>query len=342
MTKKIFDAILLTSLAVLLISLTISVGCLYYYLGNLQNEQLQAKLALAAQAVEEMGVDYLEALDTKELRLTLVDESGAVLADTSADPAAMENHGDREEIKEALSRGKGESQRYSSTLTEKTLYRAVRLEDGSVLRMSVSQDTVVLLIAGILPWFVLTALLAAILSWLLSRRLSERIITPLNQVDLDHPLENDTYEELSPLLCQIHKQHEQIDAQLVQLRQKTDEFDHITANLKDGLVLLNANRRILSMNQAAMALFGVKSRAVGADFLTVERSHRISQALDTALDTGHASIREERNGRIYQLDMSRIESAGAVMGLVLLAFDVSEQEYAEQTLRELQPTYPTS
>ena len=288
----------------------------------------------AAQAVEEAGSRYLDAFDTGELRLTLVDKSGTVLADTDADPAAMENHKDREEIAEALATGTGESARYSATLTEKTIYRAVRLDNGSVLRVSVSQATVFALLAGMVPWLVLAVLFAAVLSWLLAKHLSGRIIAPLNQVDLNRPLENDTYEELSPLLGKIHRQHEQIDAQLQQLRQKTDEFDHITANMREGLVLLDAGGKILSINPAAISLFGGNDNAVGADFLTVERSHKISRAMDTALETGHTRIREERNGRSYQLDISRIESSGKILGLVILAYDVSEQAHAEQTRRE--------
>lgn len=336
MTKKIFRSILFTSLAVLLVSLTVAVGFLYYYFGNVQEQQLQTELTLAAHAVEDSGSSYLENLDTDDLRLTLVDKDGTVLADTddNTDPLTMENHADREEIKEALASGKGESSRYSSTLTEKTIYRAVLLDNGNVLRVSVSQATVFALIAGIIPWFVLAVVLAAVLSWLLAKHLSKKIITPLNQVDLDRPLENDTYEELSPLLGKIHRQHEQIDTQLLQLRQKTDEFDHITANMKEALVLLDASGKILSINHAAKLLFDAKDTSVGTGFLTVERSHKISRAVDTALRDGHTRIKEERNGHSYQLDISRIESAGKVMGLVILAFDISEQEYAEQTRRE--------
>lgn len=334
MTKKIFHAILFASLAVLLVSFMVSVGCMYFYVVNIQEQQLQTQLALAAQAVEEAGSSYLDDLDTEELRLTLVDSSGTVLADTNADPGTMENHGNREEILEALASGRGESSRYSATLTEKTIYRAVLLDNGNVLRVSVSQETVFALIAGIVPWLVIAVLLASALSWLLAKYLSRRIITPLNQVDLNHPLENDTYEELSPLLGKIHRQHEQINMQLGQLRQKTDEFEHITANMREGLVLLDAGGKILSINQAAMALFGTDDTAVGADFLTVERSHKISHGVDMAFATGHTSIREERDGRCYQLDISRIESGGKVMGLVILAFDVTEREQAEQTRRE--------
>ena len=334
MTKKIFRSILLTSLAVMLISLSIAFGCLYYYFGNMQEQRLDSELSLAAAAVAENGSGYLERLESGNLRLTLVNADGTVLCDTDADAAAMENHAGRKEIREAFASGKGESSRYSSTLTEKTIYRASLLPDGTVLRISVSHATAFALIAGIAQWFVLAALFAAAMSWFLAKQLSERIIMPLNQVDLEHPLENEAYEELSPLLSKIYRQHEQIDAQLLQLRQKTDEFEHITANMKGGLVLLDARGKILSINPAAAALFGAAGNSVGADFLSIERSHSMNRATAAALESGHISIREERGGRIYQIDISRIESAGTVMGLVILAFDISEQEYAERTRRE--------
>lgn len=334
MTKKIFRSILLTSLAVMLISLSIAFGCLYYYFGNMQEQRLDSELSLAAAAVAENGSGYLERLESGNLRLTLVNADGTVLCDTDADAAAMENHAGRKEIREAFASGKGESSRYSSTLTEKTIYRASLLPDGTVLRISVSHATAFALIAGIAQWFVLAALFAAAMSWFLAKQLSERIIMPLNQVDLENPLENEAYEELSPLLSKIYRQHEQIDAQLLQLRQKTDEFEHITANMKGGLVLLDARGKILSINPAAAALFGAAGNSVGADFLSIERSHSMNRATAAAMESGHISIREERGGRIYQIDISRIESAGTVMGLVILAFDISEQEYAERTRRE--------
>ena len=153
-------------------------------------------------------------------------------------------------------------------------------------------------------------------------------------MDLDNPLENDVYEELSPLLLRIRNQRSEIAHQVSILQQKQDEFDHITANMKEGLVLLDANSKVLSINNAAMTLFGTSASVLGTDFLTVERSHRISHAIDEAIQSGHTNIREERNNRCYQLDISRIESSGKVMGLVILAIDISEQEHAEQARRE--------
>ncbi len=336
MTKKIFRSILFTSLAVLLIGMATAVGFLYYYFTNVQSRELGSELSLAVSGVETGGVDYLTSLERKNgIRLTLVGSDGMVIYDTDADAGTMENHSDREEIREAMETGAGESFRYSATLTEKTIYRTQRLSTGSVLRISVSKKTVLSLIAGITPWFVLASVVAFLLSWILAKQLSRRIITPLNRINLERPLENDAYDELSPLLSRIQKQHEQIDEQLLQLKQKTDEFEYITSNMKEGLILLDKSGKILSINPYAAGLFRVDSKtAAGVDFLTVERSPELDHAITTASESGHSEIRQTRDGRSYQFDISRIESGGAAMGLVILVFDVSEEEYAEETRRE--------
>ena len=175
---------------------------------------------------------------------------------------------------------------------------------------------------------------ALILALVLAKRISARIVAPLNRLDLEKPLENDTYEELSPLLTRINQQRRQIDAQLRTLQQKKDEFDQITASMNESLVLMNEKGTVLSINPAARKLFHAEPDCVGRDFLTVERSHEISCAIRRALEEGHAELRVERGGREYQLDISRIESEGTVIGAVLLAFDVTEQAFAERNRRE--------
>ncbi len=336
MTKKIFRSILFTSLAVLLIGMAVSVGFLYRYFTEVQAGELGNELSLAVSGVESAGLDCLERIEPKTgLRLTLVSPDGTVLYDNEADPLSMENHADREEIAEAMESGEGESFRYSSTLTEKTIYRTRLLSDGNVLRISVSQKTVLSIIAGITPWLVLAAMVSSILSWVLAKQLSRRIITPLNRLDLEHPLENDSYDELSPLLSRIQKQHEQIDAQILELKQKTDEFEYITSNMKEGLILLDKSAKILSINPYAAGIFKVQTKsAVGVDLLTIERSRELDMAVTSAINGGHGSARLVRDGRSCRFDISRIESGGNTVGLVILVFDVSEEEYAEQTRRE--------
>ena len=334
MTKKIFQSILLVAGCVLLASLLIIMGFLYDYFGGVEKNQLRDELSLAAAAVEDGGTDYLSQLTADRYRLTWIAADGSVLYDTRTDAESLENHASRAEVSQALATGIGESTRYSSTLMEKTMYYAQRLDDGTVLRISISRATVGMIAVGMIQPLLIVLIVALILSGLLARRLSRRIVDPLNSLDLEHPLDNDAYEELSPLLKRIHHQHVEIQTQLRELREKTDEFTQITGSMREGLVLLDEHGSILSINAAAQALFGADAQCVGRDFLTIERSHEISAAIQAAAADGHSEVRAERAGRVYQFDISRITSDGKFLGTVILAFDITEQEFAERNRRE--------
>lgn len=342
MAKKIFRSILLAAAVVLLANLVIIMGCLYNYFMSLQEQQLRDELRLAAYGVEENGLEYLERLTDRDYRytwkpdyrLTWVASDGTVLFDTADSAENMENHGDRIEIREAFAGGESSSIRYSSTLTERTLYYARALNDGTVLRISVSQVTVFALTLMTLQPIMVVGVLAVILSAVLARRMAKRIVRPLNRLDLEHPLENDAYEELAPLLRRIHQQGQQISAQIQNLQKKTDEFAQITDHMREGLVLLDRNEMILSINPAAQQIFGAETSCSGQGFLTVDRNHDLNLAIQKALESGHSEIRIERKGREYQTDISRIESGDAVVGTVLLAFDVTEAALAECNRRE--------
>ena len=334
MTKKIFQSILLVAGCVLLASLLIIMGFLYDYFGGVEENQLRDELSLAAAAVEDGGTDYLSRLTADRCRLTWIAADGSVLYDTRTDAESLENHASRAEVSQALTTGTGESTRYSSTLMEKTMYYAQLLDDGTVLRISISRATVGMIAVGMIQPLLIVLIVALILSGLLARRLSRRIVDPLNSLDLEHPLDNDAYEELSPLLKRIHRQHVEIQTQLRELREKTDEFTQITGSMREGLILLDEHGSILSINAAAQTLFGADAQCVGKDFLTVERSHEISAAIQAAAGDGHSEVRAERAGRVYQFDISRITSDGKLLGTVILAFDITEQEFAERNRRE--------
>ena len=336
MRKKIFQAMMAAAGSVLLASLIIILGCLYDYFDGLQEKQMQDELTLAAAAIEESGQAYLDDLnlESKTFRLTWIDAQGNVLYDTKADGSSMENHADREEFQQAIKNGFGESSRYSSTLMEKTLYRAQRLADGSVLRISVSRATSGVLVLGMLQPILLVLIVALVLSALLSKRIARWVVAPLENLDLEHPLENDTYEELAPLLGRINQQRRQIDLQLAKLQRGNDEFTQVTGSMKEGLILLNERSQVLSINPMAQRLFETDERCVGEDFLTVERSPEVSAAIQTALQSGYCELQLARGEHIYQLDISAISSGGAVIGAVILAFDVTENARAEQSRRE--------
>ena len=334
MTKKIFHSILLVAGAVLLASLLFIMGCLYEYFGSVEKKQLRDELELASVAVERGGEDYLSSISSERYRLTWIAPDGTVLYDTVTDAESLENHADREEVREALAHGEGESSRYSSTILQKTMYCARRLTDGSVLRISISRATAGVLLIGMVQPILIVVIVALILSAVLARRLSRRIVRPLNELDLEHPLENDAYEELSPLLGRINHQHRQIDEQMRELEQQRTEFSQITGSMREGLVLLDEKERVLSINPAACRLFDADERCVGQDFLTLDRSHDIRLAIAEAMAQGHGEARAERGGRVWQFDVSRILSGSAAVGAVLLAFDITERETAEQNRRE--------
>ena len=334
MTKRIFRATLLVGVAVLIASLALVMGVLYSYFGRVQESQLRDELSLATVGVEKNGTDYLRALQSRQYRITWVRADGTVVYDTQADAETMENHAQRQEIQQALAAGEGESSRYSSTLLQKTVYYAQRLPDGTVLRLSAVRVTAGVLVLNMLQPILLVLAAALILSGVLAGRLARRITEPLNRLDLEHPLENDTYEELAPLLRRMEHQRRQIDRQMGELRQRSEEFDQITGSMNEGLVLLDEAGAILSINPAARRLLDADGDCVGQDFLTVDRDVTMSDALRQAAEQGHSEFRGERNGREYQFDVTRIQTEGRTAGTVLLVFDVTERAFAERNRRE--------
>lgn len=334
MTGKIFRAILTVALIVLVISLLTVTGFLYDYFGTIQEKELRDQLNFAAVGTESLGISFLEKLRGENYRLTLIQEDGRVLFDTDADPQTMENHRDREEIQQAFWGGTGRSSRYSSTLTEKTTYEAVRLTDGTVLRISVSHYTSWLLLLGMIQPVLIIGLLAAVLSGLLASSMAKKVVAPLNTLDLEHPLENDTYPELSPLLHRIHVQHQEIEIQIKNLQQKNNEFQLVTDNMGEGLVLLNENGIVLTINTAAKKIFQTDDNCIGEDFLTVDRKQDLHNSISQALETGHCSLKSCRNNREYNFDINRIESEGKVLGAVMLIFDITLQTEGERRRRE--------
>lgn len=334
MSSKIFKSILLIAFSTLLGTLLIITVCMFDYFGTVQKNQLVGELSIAARGTEVAGQDFLNQLDLKNYRITWVAKDGTVLFDNEINPANMENHADREEIKEAFEHGTGSSSRYSKTLAKKTVYEAVRLTDGTVLRISASRITVfVLLLSMIQPIFIVS-IFVVILSAVLGKRMAKRIVEPLNRLDLDNPLENDTYEELSPLLRCIQGQQREIQRTLACLKQKRDEFNQITGNMRESLILLDNAGAIITINLSAKKLFRVTDTCIGRNIIEVDRHQNIRDFMQKSMENGHAEFRENRNGREYQFDLSRIVSDDAVVGTVILAFDITEQAEAERGRRE--------
>ncbi len=334
MTSKIFRSTLLVAAVVLLCSLAVVVGVLYRHFTQVQVAQLKDELSLAVTGTEQYGNAFLENVEADRFRITWIDADGTVLIDTRTDQTVMENHADREEIREALETGYGSAVRTSATLTEQTYYEARRLTDGTVLRVSSSQQAAWFLMVGLLWPIALIAVLAMGLSAFLARRMAQKIVEPLNLLDLERPLKNVAYEEISPLLHRIHRQHNQIATHMEQLRHKADEFQQITGSMQEGLVLLNNEGIVLSINPAAKRVFEAEEPCVGKYFLSIDRSAAIRDAVNDALDKGRGHARVSRGGRDYQFDLSRIESNETVIGAVVLVFDITEHLRSEKKRRE--------
>lgn len=332
MTKRIFRAICLAALGVFLASMILIMGALYSYFSNVQRDQLQMQTNLAAQGVSHEGAAYLEDLQIGDYRMTWIDADGEILYDSQV--GTTENHLKREEVAKALSTGHGESTRYSATLMERSFYAAQRLPDGTVLRLSISQSSILNLLLGMLQPILMVFVAAAVLCVLLAVRISKKIIAPLNELDLDHPLSNQEYDEISPLLRRIDKQQTQLQSQAAALRQKQNELSTIVDSMNEGIVLLNQTEKILSINPAAMTLLGTTTQCVGADMLTVNRNLDLREVLEKALSGQPAALVATLQGRIYQIDANPVRSEDKTVGAALFFFDITDKAQAEQLRRE--------
>lgn len=334
MTKRIFRAIFLVAVSIFLASVVLFMAVLYRYFSNVQHRQLKMQTDLASKGVADEGLQYFEDFEIKDYRITWIGIDGNVIYDSVSDIDKMENHLEREEIKEALDTGYGESSRYSSTLTERYLYSARRLPDGTVLRLSIAQNTLLVLMFGMLQPLCIIFAIAIVMSFVLAFRISKNIVKPLNELNLDEPLNNDGYDEISPLLRRIDMQQRQIRKQSEELRQKRNEFDTVTRGMTEGIVLLNSKGTILSINHAASELLGADSSSVGKDILSVNRSLELTELLHSAGNGQYdEKVMEFGNGK-YQLSVSPVFSDDEVSGIALLLLNVTEKEKNEQMRRE--------
>lgn len=334
MTKRIFRSVCIVAVVVLFASLALVMGVLYDYFSGSQENQLKTQTDLAAQGIEHEGSSYFDGLDSEELRITWIDKKGKVLFDNKTDASSMENHLEREEVRQAVENGYGKSSRYSETLTEKSLYSAKKLSDGSVLRLSVSQYSVLTLFLGMLRPVLIIALLAVVLALLLAYRLSKNIVTPLNKLNLDSPLSNKVYEELSPLLKRMDAQQRQLKHQSEELKQKREEFETATENMSEGLIILNEKGVILSLNRAAAKMLGLSEDSVGKDFFSEKTSVNLKEPTQKALSGQNTEeVFALRDGNC-QLLANPVSTDGKVTGAALLVLDVTEKERAEQMRRE--------
>lgn len=337
MTRKIFQSIIAVVISVLLLSLALITGVLYNHFETTMLDQLRTTAQFAEQGVEQEGMAYFDSLHAKNCRVTWIAADGTVKYDNRSNPKTMENHADRQEVREAMENDSGTSVRRSSTLSEHTMYYAKRLSDGTVLRLSMSQRSVLFLMGGMLSPLVFIFLAACLLAGVLSYRVSKKIVKPLSEINLKHPEQVETYDELSPFLQRIAAQNREIDARMAEIRKQQQEFSMITENMSEGLFVVDRNYQILSYNKSAMQIFGMDPRQEHENLLAVNRSEGFRNAVDSALKGRHTQENLELNGRVYQIIANAVcqpDFAEDMVGAVILVLDVTEKEAQEQYRRE--------
>ena len=334
LTKKIFKSTMLVCALVLAVGLIAVMGILYNDFDGQMREELSKEALYLAYGVDQQGVDYLKNIKDKNARITYIDQDGTVLYDNKADAAEMENHSDRKEFQEAEKYGVGESSRYSDTLSEKTIYYAQRLKDGTVLRVSGTQDSVLALVENLVLPLVLVLFLMLILSGIMASVISKRIVKPVNELDLEHPEENQIYEELSPLLSKIHRQNREIQNQLELAKQQQAEFSLITENMQEGLIVIDKYTMILSANSSAWSLFRVDKVSQGESVYCLDRAEDFRHAIEQVLGGEHAELILKLNGSDIQLIANPVIRGQKTEGAVILLVNVTEKLERENLRRE--------
>ena len=329
MTGKIFKNMVLVSTLVFALCVTIFMGTMYEYFESRVYNELESEAILAAQGETSGGEKFFSDLELSN-RLTWIAQDGTVLYDSAADASTMENHGNREEFQEALANGFGKSEHYSGIYLEKTLYYALQAADGTVVRLSCTQNTVLTLLLGMIGPILWVFLLALVCSGALASHLSRKITKPLNEISLDHPEESGVYPELKPMVQRLNEQNRTIHRQMDELSRKQREFNAITENMQEGFILLDQRGAILSSNHSAERFF----RQGNQKELRLNESAELKQAAEAALTGQHSEQLLEQNGRIYQLVSNPVIVSGQVNGGVLFLIDVTEKEQREQLRRE--------
>ena len=334
MTKKIFKSIMFVCALVLAVGLAAVMGILYSNFDGQMRKELSKEAAYLAYGVEQQGVDYLKNIKDKSARITYIDQDGTVLFDNEADVSEMKNHSDRTEFQKAEKYGAGESSRYSDTLSEKTIYYALRLKDGTVLRVSGTQDSVLALVENLI--FPLCGLLCLmlILSGIMASAISKRIVKPINELDLESPKENQIYEELSPLLSKIHRQNREIQNQLELAKQQQEEFSLITENMQEGLIVIDKYTMLLSANSSAWNLFHMDRVRQGESVYCLDREEEFRHAIEQVLSGEHTELVLKLNGSDIQLIANPVIRDKKTEGAVVLLVNVTEKLERESLRRE--------
>lgn len=331
MCKKIFSSSVLVTLFVLISSIILIMGVLYDYFESQLINELKSKTMYISSAIEYSGIEYLDNIDNENERITLISTDGTVIADTVADTETLENHSGRDEVKQAIRNGSGTSSRYSDTLTEKIVYYAIKMKDGNILRISARHYTVVVILLGLAQSILVIILIGVLMSMWLCRRVSAKLVEPINRLDLEFPENNETYEELTPLLEKIVRQRETIEKQLKNASQMREEFRLITENMSEGFLVIDSEMRILTHNSAVMKFLNISE---SENILSVNRTKHFRDMLECVLNGKRHEAETESDGKCYRFIANPVFEENAVIGAVIVILDVTESVNREKLRRE--------
>ncbi len=334
MTNRIFKSVFLTTILVLMGSIVLFTLALNSYFASLTMKELANEAELVSEGVALNSSDYLDGLNlTEDYRITWIDSDGTVLYDSKVDASKLENHLERDEIKEAYLYGRGESTRTSTTLGKKTMNYAIKLADGSFLRVSNDRESIWITILRLFTPLLWILIVAFIASYYISKRVSKRIVEPMNHLDLDHPLDSQGYDEIAPLLVRIDHQNKQIDHQVEELKQKQKEFDEITSAMKEGLILIDDQECILSINRSATELLHVNSNVLGQHLISISRDENYTSLIELAKEQGNAEKELELFDKFLHISVSSVEHEKA-HGYSILIYDVTAEHDTEIMRKE--------
>lgn len=337
MTQRIFRSIFLVALAVMLSVSALIMGMMYRYTSMETRKELSREAEYIALGIQNEGTAYFDYLDKVHLtdsRVTWIAPDGDVLFDSVMEEGEMENHADREEVREAFRDGHGEGERFSSTLSEKTWYCAVRLEDGSVVRLSIETASILTVFFTMTYPLVLILVAIGCVSLFLAFQTAKLITNPINEIDLEHPENAVVYDELSPLLRKVAVQNREIHRQMAELKRRKEEFDTITANMQEGLLVLDAEGAVLSSNEGVLRLLGLSHVEEGQNVFQLNRSETFRRGVEAALKGEHREEKLELGGRVYELFANPVFRDGENAGVILVLFDATEKEGREKLRRE--------
>ena len=334
MTKKIFKSNIVVAAAVLIFGIACVMAILYQHFGKEINGELKKEASYLSYGVEQDGIDYLKQINEKDDRITYIAEDGTVLYDNMADAEAMENHSERKEVQEALKTGSGYAERTSETLSQKTIYYALRLPDHSVLRVSSTQFSVFVLLMELIPPIIGILIVMLIIAVIVSAHMANKIVEPINNLDLEHPEDNQVYDEVGPLRSKIYKQNRQIKNQLEAARRNQEEFGIITENMQEGLLVIDSYTMILSGNSSVWNMFQLKEAKIGDSVYSLNRNEDFRMLIEQVLKGQHGSVLLHLGNEAIQMIANPVTREHKVVGAVLLLMNETEKVEREQLRRE--------